>query len=59
MFSSLAKHEYFGHIFARLRYHTRRDRCITTKLRESMYKIDTILINQHINEGKQYMLLRI
>ena len=59
MFNSPAKQEYSGHVYAQLRHHTRRDRRITTKLREFIYKIDTILVDQPIKENKKrYILLR-
>ena len=45
IFKSPTKQEYSGHLFAHLRHHTRRDRRITTKLRELICKIDTTLIN--------------
>ena len=48
MFNSPARQEFSGHVFARLRYHTRRDRRITTKLQELINKIDTSHVQQHI-----------
>ena len=49
MFDSPARQEFPCHVFARLKYHTRRDRRITTKLQELIYKIDTSYVHQHIN----------